>query len=140
MNRWLESEEGQAELARLRDNELVELNLRGKGVGDDGATAIAEGLKTNSTLQELFLGSNNVGDAGAAALFGSGAPLRKLYLNYNAITTMPATVRGLTRLEELHLHHNKLVSVDGAIVALEGTLRKIFLRGNGDTLLQPPAP
>jgi len=67
-------------LARLRDNDpdLVKLDLGDKGVGDAGATAIAEGLKTNSTLQTLNLGDNKVGDAGAAALFGSGAPLRKL--------------------------------------------------------------
>ena len=39
MSRWLESEEGQAVLARLRDNdpELVELDLRFKGVDDAGA-------------------------------------------------------------------------------------------------------
>jgi hypothetical protein len=114
--------------------------MDGNNVGDAGATAMAEGLKTNSALQTLNLGSNNVRDAGAAALFGSGAPLRKLDLNRNGITTVPATVRGLTRLEELDLRYNKLVSVDGAIVALKGTLRKIDLRGNGDTLLQPPAP
>jgi hypothetical protein len=57
MSRWLGSEAGQAELARLRDNdpELVKLELNDTGVGDDGATAIAEGLKTNSTLQTLDL-------------------------------------------------------------------------------------
>ena len=80
-----------------------------------------------------------MGDAGAAALFGSGAAPRKLRPSSNGITTVPATVRGLARLEELHLYHNKLVSVDGAIVALEGMLRRIDLDGNGDTLLQPPA-
>ena len=78
--RGLGSEEGQAVLARLRDNDpdLVELYLSNKGVGDDGATAIAEVLKTNNALQTLNLYDSNVGDAGAAALFGSGAPLRNL--------------------------------------------------------------
>jgi hypothetical protein len=85
------------------------------------------------------LHDNNVGDAGAAALFGSGAAPRKLRPSSNGITTVPATVRGLARLEELYPYHNKLVSVDGAIVALEGMLRRIDLDGNGDTLLQPPA-
>ena len=39
MSRWLGSEAGQAELARLRDNdpELVELDLVDEGVGDDEA-------------------------------------------------------------------------------------------------------
>ena len=125
----------------LKTNSTLQtLNLHNNKVGDAGATAMAEGLKTNSTLQELNLQLNKVGDAGAAALFGSGASLRVLYLGQNAITTVPGTVRGLTRLEELYLNNNKLVSVDGAIVALEGTLRKIDLSGNGDTLLQPPAP
>ena len=77
-----------------------------------------------------------MGDAGAAALFGSGAAPRKLRPSSNGITTVPATVRGLARLEELYPYHNKLVSVDGAIVALEGMLRRIDLDGNGDTL--PP--
>ena len=37
---------------------------------DAGATAIAEALKTNRGLHTLVLRENNVGDAGAAALFG----------------------------------------------------------------------
>jgi GTPase SAR1 family protein len=84
--------------------------------------------------------SNSVGDVGAAAIFGSGAFLRELRLGGNSITAVPACVRGLTHLEVLRLSDNKLVSVDAAIVALEGTLRKIDLSNNGDTLLQPPAP
>ena len=117
-------------LARLRDNDpdLVELYLSNKGVGDDGATAIAEVLKTNNALQTLNLGDSNLGDAGAAALFGSGAALRKLRLSFNGITTVPATVRGLTRLEEMHLDNNKLISADG-IFGSGAPLRVLDLRG-----------
>ena len=84
MSRWLGSEAGQAKLARLRDNdpELLGLVLNDNDVGDDGATAIAEGLKTNSALQSLDLNRNNVGDAGKAALLAvlEGHPsLKSIY-------------------------------------------------------------
>ena len=46
MSRWVESKEGQAVLARLRDNDPdpLRLELGRKDVGNAGATAIAEGL------------------------------------------------------------------------------------------------
>ena len=60
----------------------------------------------------------------ADGISGSGAPPRVLDPSNNGITTVPATVRGLALPGELHPCHNKLVSVDGAIVAPGGTLRK----------------
>ena len=47
---------------------LRDLRLGGNGVIDDGARAIADALRVNSTLQTLGLESNDVGDDGARAL------------------------------------------------------------------------
>ena len=38
------------------------------GIGDDGASAIADALKTNATLVRLYLNNNCIGDDGANAL------------------------------------------------------------------------
>jgi hypothetical protein len=42
--------------------------LGGNNIGDRGAIAIAEALKTNVALQELYLSHGIIGDAGATAL------------------------------------------------------------------------
>ncbi|MDE0778650.1 MAG: 50S ribosome-binding GTPase, partial [Nocardioides sp.] len=75
-----------------------------------------------------------------APIYAHGVHLRVLNLTENRLTMVPASVRGMARLEQLHLRNNKLVSVDAALIALEGKLRCINLSDNGDTLLQPPAP
>jgi Ran GTPase-activating protein (RanGAP) involved in mRNA processing and transport len=46
----------------------AELNLRSKKIGDEGAKALAEELKDNSTLKELVLNGNSIGSVGAAAI------------------------------------------------------------------------
>ena len=97
-------------------------------------------LASNTTLRELHLGNCEVDDAGAAPIFANGVHLRVLHLNGNRLTTVPASVRGMARLEKLDLSYNKLVSVDAGILALEGTLQKLDLEGNDATMLQPPAP
>ena len=48
---------------------LAELSLWGSSVTDKGATALADGLRTNSTLKQLWLGEcEGVTDEGANAL------------------------------------------------------------------------
>ena len=42
--------------------------LGGNNIGDRGAIALAEALKINVTLQELYLSDGMIGDAGAMAL------------------------------------------------------------------------
>ena len=91
-------------------------------------------------MRELYLAGCDLDDAGAAPIFANGVHLRLLELGGNRLTTVPASVRGMARLEELYLYNNKLVSVDAGILALEGTLRELNLFGNDDTMLQPPAP
>jgi len=47
---------------------LERLHLGGNNIGDDGATALAEMLKTNDLLRELDLPFNRIGNVGATVL------------------------------------------------------------------------
>ncbi|KAF9962085.1 hypothetical protein BGZ72_010691 [Mortierella alpina] len=47
---------------------LTTLDLQSNSVGDIGAQALSEALQTNSTLTTLALNNNNIGDNGAQAL------------------------------------------------------------------------
>ena len=47
---------------------MTELVLNSNGFGDRGATALAEVLKENRTLQQLNVGYNSIGQGGATAL------------------------------------------------------------------------
>ena len=44
------------------------LRLSNNNIGVEGARALAEALKRNSTLQKLYLDNNNIGVEGATAL------------------------------------------------------------------------
>eukprot|EP00633_Aureoumbra_lagunensis_P003707 CAMPEP_0197301422 /NCGR_PEP_ID=MMETSP0890-20130614/50389_1 /TAXON_ID=44058 ORGANISM="Aureoumbra lagunensis, Strain CCMP1510" /NCGR_SAMPLE_ID=MMETSP0890 /ASSEMBLY_ACC=CAM_ASM_000533 /LENGTH=734 /DNA_ID=CAMNT_0042780721 /DNA_START=433 /DNA_END=2636 /DNA_ORIENTATION=- len=57
-------------LRELADDnqDLTELDLRKKKIGDEGAKALAEALGTNFSLQQLGLAGNNIGDEGARAI------------------------------------------------------------------------
>ena len=50
---------------------LTQLNLSNDNIGDAGAASLAEAMKVNTTLTHLNLESNNIGDAGAASLAGA---------------------------------------------------------------------
>ncbi|CAE7347373.1 NLRC3 [Symbiodinium sp. KB8] len=53
----------------LRTNStLTSINLRGNNIGDEGAEAIAEALKTNSTLTRIQLAFNSIGSEGGKAI------------------------------------------------------------------------
>jgi len=57
-------------------------------VGADGARAIADALRVNSTLQALGLSDNGVGADGARAIAGAlreNSTLQKLYLSWNNV-------------------------------------------------------
>jgi hypothetical protein len=47
---------------------LVKLYIGANSIGDAGAAALAEALKTNRMVKELSLNENSIGDVGAAAL------------------------------------------------------------------------
>ena len=47
---------------------LTEINLGGNNIGDEGGKAIGEALKVNTSLTEINLGDNKIGDEGAKAI------------------------------------------------------------------------
>lgn len=66
------------------------VDLYDSGIGDGGASSIAEALKGNTQLQSLDLSSNNIGDVGAVALANAlktNTALESLSLSYNNIGT-----------------------------------------------------
>ena len=62
--------EGATALAEmLKENRtLQQLNVHSNSIGQGGATALAEMLKENRTLQQLDVGGNSIGQGGATAL------------------------------------------------------------------------
>ena len=97
------SQDGASALAEcLKYNKSLEiLDWRSIEMGDDGATALGECLKYNTSLTELSLGENEIGNDGAAALAEC--------LKYN------------TSLTELSLQNNKIG--DAGVAALAECLK-----------------
>jgi len=104
---------------RLVAPRRVDEELTGLGLGCLGARAIAEGLSRapNTTLGELCLGSNGIGDDGARALAEAlrlqGSALRRLSLCNNSIgdtgaDALAAALAENTMLEEIDLWSNPL--------------------------------
>ena len=50
---------------------LKKIDLRHNKIGDEGANALAESLKTNSSLMFLLLSFNQIGPAGEHALLNA---------------------------------------------------------------------
>ncbi|KAI9029521.1 kinase-like domain-containing protein [Hyaloraphidium curvatum] len=53
---------------RARLEGYTELKAEGQAIGDSGVRALAEALRSNSTLTTLWLDNNSIGDEGARAL------------------------------------------------------------------------
>jgi hypothetical protein len=76
-------------MARMGDYTTIVLDLEGQELGDDGAMEIAEGLKTNKTLQVLKLTDNGISDVGAVAIANAlkqNSTLTHLSLQDNDVT------------------------------------------------------
>jgi Ran GTPase-activating protein (RanGAP) involved in mRNA processing and transport len=57
-------------------------------IGDEGAKYLADGIKSNSTLQEMNLSYNEIGDYGVNCLVGAikvNSTLQQILLRYNEI-------------------------------------------------------
>ncbi|GCB44235.1 hypothetical protein [Streptomyces sp. NL15-2K] len=64
------------------------LDLCKQGLGARGAALVAEALSQGpSPVRHLLLGTDALGDAGAAAVAGTGTAVETLYLGCNGITT-----------------------------------------------------
>lgn len=67
---------------------VTALNLDSNGIGDAGATALADGLAVNTSLVDLVAWDNSIGDVGATALaaaLATNSSLRVLSLARNAV-------------------------------------------------------
>jgi len=55
-------------IAEVRAGTVTEVNLNDQWIGDAGATQLADALRTNTSVKELNLQCNSIGEAGA--MFG----------------------------------------------------------------------
>src|SRR3990167_968873 len=101
------------------DPELVKLNLCYKPLAGDQITALAEALKANSTLHTLYLGSNQIGDAGIEKLaeaLKANRTLHTLYLGGNqigaaGIEKLAEALKANRTLQTLYLGGNQIGAV-----------------------------
>ena len=61
-----QAEAGELEQAFRINKAEVSLDLSNKGISNAGATAVAQALKENASVQTIDLGGNNIGDAGSS--------------------------------------------------------------------------
>jgi Ran GTPase-activating protein (RanGAP) involved in mRNA processing and transport len=84
---------GSASLGALLENEnchLVDIDLNGNKVGDEGAVALAQGIKSNTSLTHLDLRANVIGDEGVGEFLDTldaNTTLLKLDLRQNSISS-----------------------------------------------------
>ena len=82
-------EHGEAEQASaLMQGELTKLNLGFRAIGDDGAEIVADFLKHDETVKEVYLWSCNIGPRGVKAIAESlkrNQTVEEMNLDYNQI-------------------------------------------------------
>ena len=80
---------------------LCQLRVRYCDIGDDGATALAEGMRGLQSLKSLVLFGNNITATGCCALMDNNCPLTGLVLTHNPIGDEGARAVA-RRLEDNH--------------------------------------
>jgi hypothetical protein len=113
---------------------LTSLSLAGNRIGDAGAAALSEALKSNATLTSLQVSSNRLGDAGAAAL--SEALKSNATLTTLHLEDNNVSSKDLTNLVRDRLRDNKLVLKVASWVS-SAVARRVELWD--DTLVIAPA-
>ena len=106
---------------------IEEMRFHGNSIGDEGAVALADGLKSCSNLQTLDLTTNNIGTEGAVALadgLKSCSNLRTLHLSANNIGTEGAValadgLKSCSNLQTLDLCENN-IGDEGAMALADG--------------------
>ena len=105
---------------------LTSLDLRGNGIGDDGATAIA----ALENLTSLDLSHNSIGDDGAKAI-AALQKLTSLDLSNNSIGDEGATaISALKNLTSLNLWDNNIGDEGAKAIAALKNLTSLDLDGN----------
>lgn len=93
-----------------KNKSMVSIAVTGKAIGDEGATAIAKGLRASTTLQALDIGTNNFSKPGIGAIATA--------LRYN--TTLAAlSLRGNNVNRAATLAFVKCLGVKASLTALE---------------------
>jgi hypothetical protein len=120
------------------------LDLTGNEITSEGADLLADTLNKNSTLQELFLYNNRLGDKGvrsiAFELSINNSTLKKLHLGFNDITDdgaqhlaqMLKTNRTLTHLwlEQNHIGDRGIQFLAGILARHNWSLKCLSLFSN----------
>jgi len=92
------------------DRQLPELHLARNQIGDEGAAAVGQLLKTNHTITSINLSANKIGNKGVEALvasLGSDSPVVSIDLSNNEIG-----VEGALALHKLIQSHSNIVNVN----------------------------
>jgi hypothetical protein len=111
---------------------------------DDGAVALAQELFTNTSLQELHLNDNEIGDVGVTALSQAlqvNQSLQMLFLSDNCISCIGAcqlaqAITVNTSLQGLYLNNNSIGDSGAAALAqalqVNTSLQELNLQDNDD--------
>ena len=118
---------------------LLRLNLENKGLTATGCIYLAAALSTNSSLQELILTRNNIGEQGLAALGTALVNLQNLSLSEcdlsgtDSGTTLSTLLSSSSQLQVLRLEENAIdyACINSMSPGLGSTvsLRELHLRG-----------
>ena len=110
--------EGAASISSLlsRGSKLIELDLSGNGIGDDGLHRLAAELKSNEYLETLKLSRNRIGNARLptlSACIGKHPALRVLdlsgnHISFPGICHLAQGLKDSTSLAKVYLAYNKL--------------------------------
>jgi len=92
------------------------LDLNNKHIGDEGAKVLADALRTNTSLERLYLWNTGIGDDGAkalAAVLASNTHLKDISLGGNRIgdeggKALAAALRTNTTLQLFYLGNNRI--------------------------------
>ena len=121
---------------------IEEMHFHGNNIGDEGAVALADGLKSCSNLQRLYLSYNNIGAEGAVALadgLKSCSNLQRLNLATNNIgaegaVALADVLKSCSNLQCLDLYANN-IGAEGAVALADGlkscsNLQRLYLSTN----------
>ena len=100
----------------VKDLNITKLILSGNAIATEGATALAEMLKENRTLQQLNVRYNSIGQGGATALaemLKENRTLQQLDVRYNSIgqggaTALAEMLKENRTLQQLDVSNNSI--------------------------------
>ena len=120
----------------VKDLNITKLILYGNAIATEGATALAEMLKENRTLQQLNVSLNSIGQGGAIALaemLKENTTLQQLNVNFNSIGQ-----GGAAALAEILKENRTLQQLDVRVnsIGLEGATALAEMLKKNRTLQQ----